>query len=183
MSAPGVAEIGLRRDGGPAFRCDAVVLFGITGDLAFKKLFPALYNLAKDRRLDMPVIGVGRSKWDDTRLMDRARDSIKAQLGTVEREPFEALARSMSYLSGDYNEPETFEHIRAKLSGAQHPLFYLAIPPSVFESVVCCLKDTGLNDGSRVVIEKPFGRDLATAKELNTVLHSAFAEEQIYRID
>jgi len=160
-----------------------VVLFGITGDLAFKKLFPALYNLAKDQRLNLPVVGVGRSQWDREQLLERARESITAQLGSVEEPVFDDLARALDYLSGDYQDLETFVRLKEKLGSAQHPLFYLAIPPSVFESVVGCLAESGLNQGARVVLEKPFGRDLASARELNVHLHSAFSEDAIYRID
>jgi len=178
-----VATLGLRSESEPAPRADAIVLFGATGDLAFKKLFPALYHLAQDNRLSIPIFGVGRSEWDDERLRQRAHDAILAQDGSVDETVFEHLARLLTFLNGDYQSTETFMRLKELLKTAEHPLFYLAIPPSVFPSVINCLAESRLNNGARVVIEKPFGRDLQSAKELNAVLHSAFPEDAIYRID
>ncbi|MBM2811353.1 MAG: zwf [Chloroflexi bacterium] len=184
MSESGhLAGLGLRTDTARAFRSDALVLFGVTGDLAFKKLFPALYQLAGDDRLNMPVVGVARSSWNDERLRARARESVVAQLGSVDEAVFAKLAGSLSFLNGDYQSADTFRRLREHISSAEHPIFYLAIPPSVFESVAACLEESGLNRGGRVVIEKPFGRDLASARALNDYLHRAFPEEAIYRID
>src|ERR1041385_941898 len=118
MSVASVSGLGPRTASAPVVRSDAVVLFGITGDLAFKKLFPALYNLARSDRLNLPVIGVGRSTWDDERLMQRARESVQAQLGSVDEGAFESLARSLSYLNGDYNDADTFMRIRERLGSA-----------------------------------------------------------------
>jgi len=162
---------------------DALVLFGATGDLARKKLFPALYGLAKRRRLGIPVVGVARSDWDDERLRAYARESVTSQIHDVDERALAELLESLTFMSGDYQQLETFQRLRQHLGHAQHPVFYLAIPPSVFEGVVGCLAASGLNQGARVVVEKPFGRDFASARELNTHLHSAFPESTIYRID
>lgn len=178
-----LAGLGLRTDTAPSFRSDALILFGATGDLAFKKLFPALYELAADNRLNMPVVGVARSSWNNERLRARARESVVAQLGSVDEAVFAKLAGSLSFLNGDYQSPDTFRRLREHINSAAHPIFYLAIPPSVFESVAACLEESGLNRGGRVVVEKPFGRDLASARGLNDYLHRAFPEEAIYRID
>ncbi len=167
---------------GATTRADAVVLFGATGDLAFKKLLPAVYNLGKHDRLQVPVIGVARSAWTDDQFRERARDAVAAQ-GPVDEAAFAKLAHALSFMSGDYGDPATFDRLHERLGDARYPLFYLAIPPSVFEGVAGCLAASGLNQGARVVIEKPFGRDLASAQELNAHLHAAFSEESIYRID
>jgi glucose-6-phosphate 1-dehydrogenase len=164
-------------------RADALVLFGVTGDLARKKLLPALYGLARRGRLDIPVIGVARSPWDDDQLRAHAREAIVHAFGSVDEAAFERLARSLSYLGGDYQDVHTFERLRERLGSAEHPLFYLAIPPSVFDAVIDCLAQSGLNQGARVIVEKPFGRDLKSAQELNACLHTAFSEAAIYRID
>jgi glucose-6-phosphate 1-dehydrogenase len=126
---------------------------------------------------------VARSEWSDERLVARAHDSVQKIEGSVDEAKFANLARRLTFLSGDYQDSDTFGRIKERLGPARHPLFYLAIPPSVFEGVVGCLAATGLNKGARVVIEKPFGRDLASAKELNEYLHRGFFEDQIYRID
>lgn len=162
---------------------DALILFGATGDLARKLLFPALYQLARRGRLDMPVIGVALSPWDDGRLRDYARQSIGERVPTPDAVAVDALLRRLSYVQGDYADAGTFERIRRSLSQACRPVFYLAIPPTVFETVVGNLRNAGLNRGGRVVVEKPFGRDLDSARELNRRLHSAFPETSIFRID
>jgi glucose-6-phosphate 1-dehydrogenase len=164
-------------------RADALVLFGATGDLARKKLFPALYELAKHGRLDIPIVGVARSNWDDDRLRVRAREAIVDHFGTVDEAAFASLARSLTFHGGDYRDPNTFSRLQGVLGAAGHPLFYLAIPPSAFDNVVSCLVSSGLNNGARVVVEKPFGRDLQSARELNACLHRAFPEQAIFRID
>jgi glucose-6-phosphate 1-dehydrogenase len=162
---------------------DAIVLFGATGDLARKKLFPAFYGLARRGRLHTPIVGVGRSHWDDERLRRHVREALVEHFGQVDEAAFEALARLLSYFQGDYQDPETFDRLREHLGSAQHPLFYFAIPPSVFDDMVGHLARSGLNQGARVVVEKPFGRDLASARDLNRCLQSAFPEGSIYRID
>ncbi len=162
---------------------DAVVLFGATGDLARKKLFPALYRLAKRGRPRIPIVGVARSDWDDDQLRDHAREAAAADVGTLESAAFAELAGRLSFLSGDYRDLGTFERLRDKLAEVCRPLFYFAIPPTMFEPVVTCLAAVGLNRGARVVVEKPFGRDLNSARELNRCLHKAFPEEAIFRID
>ncbi len=163
---------------------DALVLFGATGDLAHKKIFPALYAMAKRRVLSIPVIGVAHSGWDLANLRDRVRDSIAATPTGIDDEP--ALARLIAllgYVDGDYNEPGTFATLREALRHAQRPAHYLAIPPSLFETVIQQLDRAGLAGGARVVVEKPFGRDLASARELNRVARAVFSEDAIFRID
>ncbi|HZT06569.1 MAG TPA: glucose-6-phosphate dehydrogenase [Chloroflexota bacterium] len=182
-ATPTVAQLGLRPTTTLSPRADAIVLFGATGDLAFKKLLPALYNLAQSDRLDMPIIGVGRSQWNDAKFRDRARAAVIARFGAVDDVAFDRLAQRLAFLQGDYQDRSTFDRLAEALRGHSHPMFYLAIPPSVFESVIGCIAATGLNSGSRVIIEKPFGRDLASARELNECLRSAYPEESIYRID
>jgi glucose-6-phosphate 1-dehydrogenase len=168
----------------PPFRADALVLFGATGDLAYKKLFPALQRLAERGVLGgMPVVGVARSDWEDEALRRRAKESVEAAGQPYDPSAFEALARSLTYASGNYSDPKTHERLAERLAGAAHPVFYLAIPPSLFDDVVDGLAAAGLNRGARVVVEKPFGRDLASAIELNASLHRAFPEEEIFRID
>ncbi|MER7441935.1 glucose-6-phosphate dehydrogenase [Micromonospora avicenniae] len=164
-------------------RSDAVVLFGVTGDLVAKKLFPALYELTRRGRLDMPVIGVARSRWDHQQLLTAARKSVLEAQGRVDDEVFDALARNLTMLSGDYADPDTYQRLAEALSAAERPLFYLAIPPAVFTPVVDGLAGAGLAARGRVVVEKPFGRDLATSHELNKALRAAFDPERIFRID
>jgi glucose-6-phosphate 1-dehydrogenase len=162
---------------------DALVIFGATGDLAFKKIFPALHQMVKRGRLDAPVVTVGREPGDAMRIHDRARKSIETHGGGVDAAAFEKLAKRLSYVGGDYAELKTFALIRAALGSARHPTFYLAIPPSVFPIVIRALGQTGCAEGGRVVVEKPFGRDLASARDLNRILHERFDEESIFRID
>lgn len=162
---------------------DALVLFGITGDLAYKKIFPSLYAMAKDGRLDVPVIGVAREGWDVARLIERARESIAAQEGTLDSSAFELLAKQLRYVPGDYTDAGVYERLRAELGDAQQPAHYLAIPPSLFPVVVKGLGASGCAQGARVVLEKPFGRSLDSARSLNATLHSVFGEESIFRID
>ena len=164
-------------------RSDALVIFGATGDLAFKKIFPALHQMTQRGRLDFPVVTVGREPGDVMRIHDRARKSIKTHGGGIDEAAFEKLAQRLTYVGGDYGELATFAAIRAALGGASHPTFYLAIPPSAFELVVRGLAQTGCAEGGRVVLEKPFGRDLASARELNRILQDSFDEESIFRID
>ena len=162
---------------------DALVLFGATGDLAYKKIFPALQAMAASGRLDVPVIAVSREDWDIDGLRTRARGSVEAHGGGVDPDAFAKLAGLFRYVGGDYNDPAIFDCLRESLGDARRPLHYLAIPPSAFPAVVQGLARSGCADGARVVLEKPFGRDLASARELNRTLHVAFDEADVFRID
>jgi glucose-6-phosphate 1-dehydrogenase len=163
-------------------KSDALVLFGATGDLAKKRLWPAVYEIHKRGNLGMPVIGVSSSDWDDDTMRERAKEDV-SERDDFDAGVFDELAPTMTYLSGDYRDDSTFEELAKRLEGTQHPLFYLAIPPSLFEAVTTGLAKAGVNTGGRVVVEKPFGRDFDSAKELNEVLHRAFDEPDIFRID
>jgi glucose-6-phosphate 1-dehydrogenase len=164
---------------------DALVLFGATGDLARKKIFPAVYDLQRAGRCDVPVIGVASSDLTDDDLRERAHDAVLEQVGDdFDQDCWDALAANMSYVSGDYREAVTFATLADRLQDVDRPLFYLAIPPAMFDDVVQGLAAAGLaGPGSRVVVEKPFGRDLESAVELNAVLHAVFPEDAIFRID
>ncbi len=166
-------------------RADALVLFGATGDLARKKLFPALYHLAAAGRLDLPVVGVASSDWDDDRLREYAVDAVRTAVDDVDAAALERLISRVAMVSGDYRAADTFSSLAKRLAAAdvERPAHYLAIPPVMFEPVVHGLAAAGLNRNARVVVEKPFGRDLASAVELNAVLHDVFAEPAIFRID
>lgn len=166
----------------PEVLSDAIVLFGATGDLACKKIFPALHAMAKRDALNVPVIGVALSNWTVEDLRARCRKSL-AQHSTGMDAAGEHLISQLRYVDGDYADVRTFEQLRAELAFTHHPLYYLAIPPSLFGTVVRNLHTVECIKGSRVVVEKPFGRDLASARVLNATLHEAFAEDQIYRID
>jgi glucose-6-phosphate 1-dehydrogenase len=161
---------------------DAVVFFGATGDLAHKKIFPALQALAKRGNLDVPVIGVAKAGWTLDQLKSRARDSVE-NYGGLDPAAFAQLSRCLRYIDGDYTDPATFQLLRRELADAKHPLHYLAIPPSLFEIVIHQLGASGCAMGARVVIEKPFGHDFGTARMLNSVVHSSFNEENVFRID
>lgn len=162
---------------------DALVVFGISGDLAYKKIFPTLQAMVKGGRLNVPVIGVARKKWDVDALRSRARESIEKFGGGVEAQPFARLAELLRYVGGDYTDPATFDELRQALGKAKRPLYYLAIPPSLFPTVTEGLRRSGCSAGARVVVEKPFGHDLASAQLLNRTLHSVFDEGSIFRID
>jgi glucose-6-phosphate 1-dehydrogenase len=163
---------------------DALVFFGMTGDLAHKKIFPALYQMTKKGDLKVPVVGVASTPWTRDQLLDRARDGIEQFGGGVDDEQaFTRLAAAMSYVDGDYNDIATFTQLLDVLKGAKRPAHYLAIPPSLFPTVVQNLGKSGCAKDARVIVEKPFGRDLASAQELNRVLHSVFPEKSIFRID
>ncbi|MBF6614441.1 MAG: glucose-6-phosphate dehydrogenase [Chloroflexi bacterium] len=168
-------------------RSDALVFFGATGDLAHKQIFPALYAMVRRGRLDMPVIGVAGSSWTYDQLIARARDSIeKSAAGSasgVDEEAFKKLSAMLRYVGGDYKEPATYELLRKALGAAARPLHYLAIPTSLFETVAAGLAKAGCAKNARVVVEKPFGRDLASAQELNRALHLYFPDGAIFRID
>jgi len=161
---------------------DALVFFGATGDLAFKKIFPALQAMAKRGHLDVPVIGVGRSDWTADQLRARARDSLEKH-GAVDPIACEKLCGLLRYVSVDYSDPTTFQALRKELGGAERPAHYLAIPPKMFEPVVEQLEKSGCAKGARVLVEKPFGRDLASAQDLNRILLKTFGESVIFRID
>jgi len=161
---------------------DALVIFGITGDLAYKKIFPALQALVRRGRLKVPVIGVARSGTLDN-LIERARASLVADK-SFDQAAFDKLAALFRLVSGDYNDTNTFQRLREALGPAKRPLYYLAIPPTAFPAVISHLTETGCTSrGARVVIEKPFGRDLESARSLNATLRAVFAEEAIFRID
>ncbi|MGH9314816.1 MAG: glucose-6-phosphate dehydrogenase, partial [Vicinamibacterales bacterium] len=162
---------------------DALVFFGATGDLAYKKIFPALQAMARRGRLDFPVVGVGRSSWTRDQLAERAKASVAEHGGGVDPEAFPKLVDRLRYVDGDYNDPATFRRLRQELGGAKRPAHYLAIPPSVFPVVVRQLRDQGCTEGARVIVEKPFGRDLASARALSETLHEVFSESAIFRID
>jgi len=161
---------------------DALVFFGATGDLAYKKIFPALQRLAKRGELNKPVIGVAKSGWNLEQLKQRAKDSVE-HYGGLDPEGFPKLMQVLRYIDGDYGDAAVFEQLRKELGEAQHPIHYLAIPPVLFGEVVKQLKASGCTHGARVVMEKPFGRDLASARKLSQILHSAFNEPAIFRID
>jgi glucose-6-phosphate 1-dehydrogenase len=158
------------------------VFFGATGDLAYKKIFPALQAMVARGDLDIPVIGVARAGWTVDQLRERARDSLEHN-GGVDEAAFARLSGLLHYIDGDYNDAGTFERLRKELGDAQRPLHYLAIPPSLFGTVVQALDASGCAQGARVVVEKPFGRDLASAQALNATLHEVFDEASIFRID
>jgi glucose-6-phosphate 1-dehydrogenase len=164
-------------------RSTAFVLFGATGDLAKKRLLPALYRLSKDGRLGMPVVGVALTDLDDAGFRAHARDAVLSVAGDDHGDGLTRFTESLSLVAGDYRNPATFDALAARLAGVDHPVHYLAIPPSLFPTVVGGLTRSGLNRGARVIVEKPFGRDLASARELNRVLLAAFDEQSIMRID
>ncbi len=166
-----------------AARSDALVFFGATGDLANKKIFPALHAMARRGHLDVPVIGVARSGWTVEQLRARARDSIAQHGGGVDEAAFAKLAARLSYVDGDYHDPSTYAALRKALGGAARPSYYLAIPPSTFPTAVEGLGRSGCARDARLIIEKPFGRDLPSAQALNATLHGVFDESAIFRID
>ena len=164
-------------------RSDALVLFGATGDLAHKKNFPALHAMIQHGKLDAPIIGVARGGKDVEHLRQRARDSLEKFGGGVDESAFAKLSNLLRSVDGDYQEEGTFTRLRQTLGTAQRPLFYLAIPPTLFPAVVESIGKSGCASGARVVVEKPFGRDLASAQALNRTLRSVFEESAIFRID
>jgi glucose-6-phosphate 1-dehydrogenase len=161
---------------------DALVLFGITGDLAFKKIFPALQAMIRRGHLDVPIVGVARGSTLE-QLHTRAHQSLEKHGGGVDPSAFAKLVELLRLVEGNYENRETFVRLRTALGNAQHPLHYLAIPPSMFPTIVRCLGESHCARGARVVVEKPFGRDLASAKALNETLHAVFDESNIFRID
>jgi glucose-6-phosphate 1-dehydrogenase len=161
---------------------DAFVFFGVTGDLAYKQIFPSLQGLIRDEGLNVPIIGVAKSGWTLEQLQARARDGLEHH-GGVDPAAFKKLTELLRYVDGDYTDPTTFAGVREALGKAQRPLHYLAIPPSLFAVVAEGLAKSGCANNARVVLEKPFGRDLGSAQELNRTLHQYFPEETIFRID
>jgi glucose-6-phosphate 1-dehydrogenase len=167
---------------------DAFVFFGATGDLAYKQIFPALLGLVRDEAFALPIIGVAKAGWNLDQLKARAKDSLEHH-ATPEPHPgdnasaTDKLLSLLRYVDGDYNDPATFTELRSQLGSAAHPLHYLAIPPSLFATVAEHLANSGCGAGARIVVEKPFGRDLASAQALSATLHKFFAEENIFRID
>ncbi|MFZ3210826.1 MAG: glucose-6-phosphate dehydrogenase [Terriglobales bacterium] len=161
---------------------DALVFFGATGDLAYKKIFPALQAMVKRGHLNVPVIGVAKAGWNLDQLRARAHDSLEKH-GGVDPAAFEKLSSLLRYVDGDYNDPATFEALRKELKGVQRPAHYLAIPPTMFEEVLDQLMKYGCATGARIIVEKPFGHDLESARHLNRVLLRSFDESAIFRID
>jgi glucose-6-phosphate 1-dehydrogenase len=166
-----------------ATRSDALVFFGATGDLAYKKIFPALHAMARRGHLDVPIIGVARSGWTVDQLRARARDSVEKHGGGVDEAAFTKLVQRLGLVDGDYRNPATYVAIRKALDTASHPAHYLAIPPSMFAIVVEGLGQSGCARDARVILEKPFGRDLPSAQALSQTLHAIFDESAIFRID
>jgi len=166
-------------------KADALVLFGATGDLAKRKLFPALYDLERHGKLDIPVIGVARSDWTDETFRKNAREAILASKPDADEETIKPLMQLLDLICGDYSDQATWQNLRETLDKHQssNAVFYMAIPPSMFPEVAERLASVGLNERGRIVVEKPFGRDLPSAQELNATLHSVFPEERIFRID
>ena len=163
-------------------QADALVFFGATGDLAYKKIFPSLLAMVKRGHLDVPVIGVAKAGWNLDQLKARAKDSIEKH-GSFDAAAFTRLSALLRYVDGDYGDDATFQALRKQLGAARRPAHYLAIPPSLFGAVVEQLAKSGCTDGARVVVEKPFGRDLASARKLNQILLRSFDEDHIFRID
>lgn len=161
---------------------DALVFFGASGDLAYKKIFPALQAMVRAGRLDIPVVGVAKSGWKRDQLIARAKASV-TEHGGLDATAFARLTELLHYVDGDYNDRATFAQLRAELGQAERPTHYLAIPPSLFETVIRQLDESACANGARVIIEKPFGHDLASAQELNSVVHRVFDERNVFRID
>src|SRR6201987_3233319 len=164
------------------FQSDALVFFGATGDLAYKKIFPSLQAMVKRGHLNVPVVGVAKAGWNLDQLRARAKDSLEKH-GGIDPAAFNKLLGLLRYVDGDYQDPSTFAALRKELKDAQCPADYLAIPPALFETVVQHLAESNCGRGARVIVEKPFGHDLASAQELNRVLLGTFDEADIFRID
>ncbi len=166
-----------------ALPSDALVVFGFTGDLAKKKIFPALYQMVKKKTLAVPVIGVASTHLDNAQVQARVRDSLEHEGGIDDAPAFDRLLSLLRYVSGDYKEAATFDRLKKALAGAKRPAHYLAIPPALFETVIQSLGAAGLARDARVIVEKPFGRDLASAVALDAAAHAVFPESSIFRID
>ncbi|MEO7939257.1 MAG: glucose-6-phosphate dehydrogenase, partial [Burkholderiaceae bacterium] len=181
MTAPAAAGLNAEQP-----QSDALVIFGFSGDLARKKIFPALYAMVKKGHLTVPVIGVASSPWNDDEWHTHVRDSLlhEGNVGGIDdRDAFERLIGLLQYVSGNYNDTSTFTKLKAALGKAKRPAFYLAIPPALFSTVIEALGHCHLAHDARVIVEKPFGRDLASARELNAITRSVFPESSIFRID
>ena len=164
-------------------RSEAIVFYGATGDLAFKKIFPAFQRMVKSGVLDGPVIGVARREWSLEQLQARAKESIEQHGGGIDKEAFPKLMGMLRYVEGPYTDDKTFDDVYSALGAAKYPLHYMAIPQSAFETVVNQLSRSGHGRGARLVLEKPFGTDLESARRLNAILHRCFDEDSIFRID
>ncbi len=162
---------------------DALVFFGATGDLAHKKIFPALQDMARHGRLHFPVVGVAKSGWGREQLIERARESVVEHGGGLDEKAFPVLVEHLRYVDGDYGDAATFAQLRRELRDAHRPAHYLAIPPSLFATVIRQLAQDGCRGEARVILEKPFGRDLESARQLNRTIHECFPEENVFRID
>src|SRR6201991_4438319 len=162
---------------------DVLAIFGISGDLAKKMTFRALYRMQKAGTLDVPIVGVALDDWDDDALRKHAREAVEATVKGIDGMALEAMLARLSYVQGDYGDDATFERVKKALAGAEQPVFYLEIPPFLFATVVKGLGKAGLVDNAHVVIEKPFGHDLESARALNAELREVLHEEQILRID
>ena len=173
----------MRATKGVATHSDALVIFGASGDLAHKMIFPSLYAMAKRGALNVPVIGVASSQWSVAQLRDRVTDSVKRSGRIDDRRALNRLLSLLRYVKGDYNDAATFTALKEALGDARRPAHYLAIPPALFSTVIEGLGAAGLADQARVIVEKPFGRDLASARKLNRVARAAFPEDSIFRID
>ena len=164
------------------FQSDAFVFFGATGDLAHKQIFPSLQGLIRDESFNLPIVGVAKAGWNLDQLKDRAKDSLEKH-GGLDQDAFAKLINLLRYVDGDYNDPRTFIELRKQLGQAEKPLHYLAIPPSLFGTGAKGLAESGCAQNARIVVEKPFGHDLASARELNRTLQQYFTEDRIFRID
>ena len=162
---------------------DALVFFGATGDLAYKKIFPSLQAMMKRGNLNVPVIGVAKAGWSLDQLRARMHESLEKHGGGVDRAAFDRLCALLGYIDGDYRDAATYAHLREELKSARRPTHYLAIPPALFPEVVEQLNKSGCAEGARVVVEKPFGTDLDSAQTLNAILSATFPESNIFRID
>ncbi len=167
----------------PETQADVLILFGISGDLARKKLFSALYDLTAADDLDIPIVGVASSQWDDEGLRSHARSALEEAGDPIDDRVFARLAANLSYVAGDYRDDKTFRDISRKVGADLCSVAYLAIPPDLFDDVVTGLASVGLNRNGRLVLEKPFGRDTESATELNQIIHRHYAEDRVYRID
>ena len=171
------------RQGPRSTRSDALVFFGATGDLAYKKIFPALQSMVERGSLECPVIGVAKAGWTLEQLKARARESVEKHGPGVREPAFSKLMSQLRYVDGDYGDPQTFVQLKSILDGARAATHYLAIPPTLFATVIEALSKSSCASGARVVVEKPFGRDLRSAEELNRILHQVFPEQSVFRID
>lgn len=178
-----MADEGSTQTGIPPRSASAFVLFGISGDLARKKLFSALYDLTAAGQLDMPIVGVASRPWDDEQLRARARESLVATEDTIDETTLASLLSRLSYVSGDYRDASTYVDIAKRVGPDMCAVSYLAIPPDLFDDVITGLAAVGLNVDGRVMLEKPFGRDMASATKLNEIIHRYYPEERVYRID